>query len=66
VAIFDTENPYALGEIRGAAELTGDPNKELPKKLSRRYLGVAPPPEPPELQRLIVRVVPAKLSNFSV
>jgi hypothetical protein len=33
------ENPYASAEIRGIVELIDDPNKELPKKLSQKYLG---------------------------
>jgi hypothetical protein len=37
----------------------------LPRKLSQKYLGEDPPPEPSELRRLIVRVVVEKINNFS-
>jgi PPOX class probable F420-dependent enzyme len=65
LSIFDTTNPYSSVDIRGTAELTVDENKALPKTLSQRYLGQDPPPEPDELTRLIVRVLPEKLTHFS-
>ena len=52
-------------EIRGTAELTGDPGKSLPRALSRKYLGEDPPPEPDELARVIVRVIPERVNAFS-
>jgi predicted amidohydrolase len=38
LTVFDTANPYQSVEIRGTAELTGDPGKSLPRALSRKYL----------------------------
>lgn len=64
MSIFDVENPYHSAEIRGRAELIEDPDKALPKRLSQKYLGEDPPPEP-EVTRLIVRVVPEKITEFS-
>jgi PPOX class probable F420-dependent enzyme len=66
LAVFDAGNPYHSVEIRGIAELTADPHKTLPKTLSRKYLGEDPPPEPDEVRRLIVRVLPQKVNTFSV
>ena len=43
MAMFDAANPYQSVEIRGTAELTGDPGKSLPRALSRKYLGQDPP-----------------------
>jgi len=64
VSIFETENPYNSAEIRGTAELIEDEGKTLPKELSHKYLGEDPPPEP-DVIRLIVRVIPEKVTNFS-
>jgi hypothetical protein len=52
-------------ELRGTAELTGDPGKSLPRALSQKYLGEDPPPEPDELARVIVRVIPERVNAFS-
>jgi len=65
VAVFETENPYNSVEIRGTAELVEDKGKTLPKQLSRKYLGSDPPPESDDVVRLIVRVIPEKVTNFS-
>jgi PPOX class probable F420-dependent enzyme len=66
VAVFDMDNPYNSVEIRGTAELVEDTGKTLPKELSHKYLGVDPPGESDDELRLIVRVVPEKVTNFSV
>jgi PPOX class probable F420-dependent enzyme len=65
LTVFDTANPYHSVEIRGTAELTDDPGKTLPTKVSRKYLGEDPPPEPGDLKRLIVRVVPERVNTFA-
>jgi PPOX class probable F420-dependent enzyme len=65
LTVFDTANPYRSVETRGSAELTGDPGKSLPRALSQKYLGQDPPPEPDELTRVIVRVIPQKVNAFS-
>jgi PPOX class probable F420-dependent enzyme len=66
VSVFELENPYNSVEIRGTAELVEDPGKTLPKQLSHKYLGVDPPAESDDEIRLIVRVIPEKVTNFSV
>jgi PPOX class probable F420-dependent enzyme len=66
VTVFDLSNPYHAVDIRGTAELIPDDDKALPRRLSQRYLDEDPPPEPAEVQRLIVRVVPEKITSFSV
>ncbi len=41
--MFDTANPYQSAEIRGTAEVTGDPGKWLPKgAVAESYLGEDP------------------------
>jgi PPOX class probable F420-dependent enzyme len=65
VAIFDRENPSYSVEIRGVAVLLEDPEKALPKELYRKYLGTEAPPEPGEWVRLVVRVTPRKVTEYS-
>jgi len=65
LTVFDTANPYQSVEIRGTAELSGDPGKSLSRALSRKYLGEDPPPEPDELTRVVVRVIPLRVNAFS-
>jgi PPOX class probable F420-dependent enzyme len=65
LSIFDLENPYHSVEIRGTAELIADLDRTLPRELSRKYLGEDPPGEPPGVVRLIVRVTPQKVVEFS-
>ncbi|MET8991782.1 PPOX class F420-dependent oxidoreductase [Nonomuraea wenchangensis] len=64
LTVYDTENPYRSVDIRGTAELIEDREKALPRRLSQKYLGEDPPPEPEEMLRLIVRVVPRKITGF--
>jgi PPOX class probable F420-dependent enzyme len=65
ISIFATENPYRYVEIRGTAELTDDPGKTLPMELSHKYLGEDPPAESDEVRRVIIRVTPEKIIEFS-
>jgi PPOX class probable F420-dependent enzyme len=65
VSVFDLTNPYHSVEIRGTAELIADEPKDLGRRLSQKYLGTDPPPEPAEVNRLIVRVTPEKVATFS-
>jgi PPOX class probable F420-dependent enzyme len=64
VSIFDLDNPYYSVEIRGRAELIEDPEGTLRKQLAQKYFGQDPPPEP-DGARLIVRVVPEKITEHS-
>jgi len=66
LTVFDAANPYRSVDIRGTVELIEDPSKSLPRKLSQKYLGQDPRPEPAEVRRLIVRVTPRKITGFSV
>jgi PPOX class probable F420-dependent enzyme len=66
VTVFDAGNPYHSVEIRGTAELMEDPAKSLSKTLSRKYLGEDPPPEPDDVMRVKVRVIPQRIITFSV
>ncbi|TDV53760.1 PPOX class F420-dependent oxidoreductase [Actinophytocola oryzae] len=66
LTILDSEDPYHTVEIRGTAELTDDPDKELPRTLSLKYTGEEPPPEPADMPRSIVRVIPEKVIPFKV
>ncbi|MBH1932973.1 PPOX class F420-dependent oxidoreductase [Streptomyces sp. AV19] len=66
LTVFDVGNPYQSVDIRGTAELVEDPEKELPRRLSHKYLGEDPPAESDEVVRLIVRVTPRKVTGFHV
>jgi PPOX class probable F420-dependent enzyme len=65
VSVFDLENPYHSVEIRGTVELVEDPERALPERLSRKYLGESPPPEPAHVVRLVARITPSKVNQFS-
>jgi PPOX class probable F420-dependent enzyme len=65
VSVFDLSNPYHSVEIRGTAELVEDPEKSMPERLSRKYLGESPPPEPADIVRLVARITPSKVNEFS-
>jgi PPOX class probable F420-dependent enzyme len=65
MSVFDLQNPYESVDIRGTAELVRDEGKTLSRQLSHKYLGEDPPAEPDDVIRLIVRVIPAKVTNFS-
>ena len=64
LTVFDRENPYRSVEVRGTAELIQDPQRELSHRLSHKYLGEDPPPDPPGSNRLIVRVRPERVVPF--
>ncbi|MBM0238344.1 hypothetical protein JNW88_16405 [Micromonospora sp. ATA32] len=66
MSVFDLKNPYHSVEIRGTAELVGDPGRSLPERLSQKYLGESPPPEPANIVRLVARITPSKVNEFSV
>ena len=68
LTVSDRADPYHSVDIRGSAELVDDPAKKLPARLAERYLGHANanPSEPAEIKRLIVRVNPAKVTEFKV
>jgi PPOX class probable F420-dependent enzyme len=65
LSVFDLANPYHSIEIRGRAKLIDDPGSTLPTELSQKYLGEDPPAGPPREARLIVRIVPEKVLEFS-
>jgi PPOX class probable F420-dependent enzyme len=65
VSVFDLRNPYHSVEIRGTAELVEDSGKSLPERLSQKYLGESAPPEPAHIVRLVARITPNKVNEFS-
>jgi PPOX class probable F420-dependent enzyme len=65
LTVYDLANPYTAVDIRGTAELEVDEQRALPVRVSQRYLGEDPPPEPEDVVRLIVRVVPDRVTAFS-
>lgn len=65
LSIFAAADPYRSVEIRGTAELVADGAKSLPKELSQKYLGEDPPLEEPDVDRLIVRIIPTRVVGFA-
>ncbi len=51
-------------EIRGHVEIVDDPENTLGHKIYARYMGGAPHPAEPGAERLIVRIIPDKLTTF--
>lgn len=51
-------------EIRGHVEITEDPENTLGQKMYDRYMGGATHPDEPGAERLIVRIIPDKLTTF--
>ncbi|MEV0524546.1 PPOX class F420-dependent oxidoreductase [Streptomyces sp. NPDC050439] len=65
ISVFDLADPYTSTEIRGVAEILPDPEKRLPREVSHKYLGIAPPGEKDEEARVIIKVTPEKIVGFS-
>jgi nitroimidazol reductase NimA-like FMN-containing flavoprotein (pyridoxamine 5'-phosphate oxidase superfamily) len=65
LSVFELDNPYSSVDVRGTAELIVDEDKSLPERVSMKYLGEPPPPEPAEDVRYIVRITPRKVTRFS-
>jgi PPOX class probable F420-dependent enzyme len=64
VSVYDAANPYVSVEVRGTAELAPDPERELPRALSHKYLGTDPPEDEPNDERLVIRVTPTQVTKF--
>ncbi|HET6259827.1 PPOX class F420-dependent oxidoreductase [Pseudonocardia sp.] len=63
VSITDAANPYRHTQLRGTVTIIADPDKTLPKTLSHKYRGEDPPPEGPEVERVIVRLHVEKVAG---
>lgn len=63
VSVFDTENPYNYVEIRGRVEITEEGGRALINELAHKYTGKDYPAEPPENIRVLVRVIPEKITG---
>ena len=65
LSVFDLENPLRYVEIRGRAEITEEGGRELINELSHKYDGKDFRTEPPEVVRVVVRVVPDKITGYA-
>jgi PPOX class probable F420-dependent enzyme len=65
LSVFDLADPENYVEIRGRAEVTVEGGRELNDELARKYLGEDFPLEPPEVVRVLVRVVPEHITGHS-
>jgi PPOX class probable F420-dependent enzyme len=67
MTIFAPENPYETVNVQGPVELVPDPDRTWSVKLTRRYLGEDPPPDPPDppgSARLVGRLTPERVTGF--
>lgn len=65
VTVFDTADPFNYVEIRGHAEVTEAGARELVDELANKYINKDYPPEPDDVVRVVVRVIPEKVTGFS-
>lgn len=65
LSIHAADDPYNYVEIRGIAEVTMDEDRTFQREISHKYIGQDPPPEPSDTVRVIVRVIPLKVIDFS-
>ncbi|MFJ1766586.1 PPOX class F420-dependent oxidoreductase [Amycolatopsis sp. NPDC088138] len=65
LSVFDLADPENYVEIRGRAEVTVEGGPELNDELARKYTGGDFPAEPPEVVRVLVRVVPEHITGHS-
>ncbi|MEU5265031.1 PPOX class F420-dependent oxidoreductase [Amycolatopsis sp. NPDC021455] len=65
LSVFDLEDPLKYVEIRGRAEITEEGGRELINELSHKYDGKDFRTEPPEVVRVVVRVVPEKITGYA-
>jgi PPOX class probable F420-dependent enzyme len=56
ISISDARDPYRHTQLRGTVTVTADPDKSLLNALTRKYLDEGPPPEGPDVERVIVRL----------
>jgi PPOX class probable F420-dependent enzyme len=66
VTVYDLANPYSSVEIRGTASITPDPERALSHQLTHRYIGEDAPDDPPGTERVVIRLTPQKVIDFSV
>jgi len=64
VLVQDPDRPYEYVEVRGTATLVEDAGRAIANDLSLGYLGRPFRPEPPDLVRLVVRVIPRKVLKY--
>ncbi len=65
LSVFDLADPENYVEIRGRAEVTVEGGPELNDELARKYTGDVFPPEPADVVRVLVRVVPEHITGHS-
>jgi PPOX class probable F420-dependent enzyme len=63
--ILDRTDPTGRWvDIRGAVEITDDPDNTLHQEIYARFMGGATPPPEPGAERVAVRLVPEKVYQF--
>ena len=65
VTVHDAADPENYVELRGRAVITPDPGGQLDSRLSWKYDGRDPGPDPPGAVRVVVRVVVDKATGHA-
>ncbi|MBB4913796.1 PPOX class F420-dependent oxidoreductase [Streptosporangium saharense] len=61
VVVIDHTNPFRYAEVRGKVTVTEDPTGALIQELAHKYTGKPWTESRPDIERLIVRVIPEKV-----
>jgi PPOX class probable F420-dependent enzyme len=68
LTIFDSHDPERYAEIRGRATVTEDVGRELAVRLAEKYHGAGAGKEylqlPPEIVRIVIRIVPEHVAGY--
>ncbi|HEX6524699.1 MAG TPA: PPOX class F420-dependent oxidoreductase [Streptosporangiaceae bacterium] len=69
LTVFDRNDPERYAEIRGQATITEDPGRELAVRLAEKYHGPGAGKEymelPPEVVRIVIRIVPDHVAGYA-
>jgi PPOX class probable F420-dependent enzyme len=65
LSVFDLDDPLKYVEVRGRVEITEEGGRELINELSHKYDGKDFRTEPPEAVRVVVRLVPEKVTGYA-
>ncbi|MBV9452024.1 MAG: PPOX class F420-dependent oxidoreductase [Streptosporangiaceae bacterium] len=69
LTVFDRHDPERYAEIRGRATITEDVGRELAVRLAEKYHGPGAGKEylelPPEVVRIVIRIVPDHVAGYA-
>ncbi|MEV0680854.1 PPOX class F420-dependent oxidoreductase [Actinosynnema sp. NPDC050436] len=63
VSVWDKDNPETYVEIRGTVTIADDEGRTLVNTLAEKYLGTPYPGEEPDVQRVVLRLTPTRVTG---